>query len=257
MSQRAHGLHHHLRFATAAAHSNLERTLATRGYFDTRDGYIDYLRRFHAFHDEAERFLDAGRAGQFIPDWEERRRAYLARIDLQTLGESAPLPAAPSGLLPRLSGVEQVLGVAYVLEGSTLGGAFLLKQLAPLGISASHGGSYLASYGNERGKMWQKFLATLEEAHSHVQAAAVASAALRAFNAARYFLTEASCVRAAPNVASTSSAAMTSTCAIMPGRAMTPGVEVATSVVAASAAAADLAPPAADQPPARACSMVA
>lgn len=86
-----------------------------------------------------------------------------------------------------------------------------LKQLAPLGITASHGGSYLASYGNERGRMWQKFLATLEEAHRHVQADAVASAALCAFNAARCFLTKASCATAAPNVAPTSSVAISST----------------------------------------------
>src|SRR5688572_13736902 len=36
MSSRAQGLHHYLRLATAAAHSNLERVLATRGYFDSR-----------------------------------------------------------------------------------------------------------------------------------------------------------------------------------------------------------------------------
>jgi heme oxygenase (biliverdin-IX-beta and delta-forming) len=193
MSNRAQGLHHYLKLATAAAHSNLERLLATRGYFDSREGYIDYLRRFLAFHEEAERYLDAGLAGHFIPDWSDRRRAHLARLDLATLGAKDAVPVAlSSGLLPRLSGVEQVLGVAYVLEGSTLGGAFLLRQLAPLGISAAHGGAYLGSYGNERGRMWQLFLTTLEAAHARrVHAESVASAALSAFNAARYYLTEA------------------------------------------------------------------
>jgi heme oxygenase len=192
MSYRVHGLHPYLKLATAAAHSTLERILATRNYFDSRDGYLDYLRRFLAFHEEAERYLDAASADQYIPDWKDRRRAHFARRDLQALGATERLLAGPSGRLPELSGVEQVLGVAYVLEGSTLGGAFLLKQLAPLGIDASHGGSYLASYDKERGRMWQRFLATLEEAHVlRAKAESVAGAALCAFNAARYFLTEA------------------------------------------------------------------
>jgi heme oxygenase (biliverdin-IX-beta and delta-forming) len=186
-------IHPFLKLATAAAHANLERALATRGYFDSREGYIDYLRRFHAFHDEAERWLQTGLAGQVIPDWSERRRADLARLDLVSLGVSPSetdfAPVASSNLLPRVSGPEQVLGVAYVLEGSTLGGAFLLKQLAPLGITASRGGSYLASYGSERGRMWQRFLAMLEGMQGQLHAESVAAAAIAAFSAARHYLT--------------------------------------------------------------------
>lgn len=197
MSYRAQGIHHYLRLATAAAHSNLERVLATRGYFDSRESYVDYLQRFFAFHEEAERYLDAAGAGQFIPDWKERHRAHLARMDLEALGATEGDLPSSSERLPRLSGVEQVLGIAYVLEGSTLGGAFLLKQLAPLGISAEHGGRYLASYGNERGRMWQQFLRTLEEEYGRrAHAEGVASAALCAFNAARYYLTEANTMQA-------------------------------------------------------------
>lgn len=228
MSYRVHGLHLYLRLATAAAHSNLERILATRNYFDSQDGYIDYLRRFLAFHEEAERYLDAASASQYIPDWKDRRRAHLARIDLQTLRGSVGALAPSSGRLPELSRVEQVLGVAYVLEGSTPGGAFLLKQLTPLGISASHGGSYLASYGNERSKMWQRFLATLEEAHMlRVHAESVATAALCLFNAARYFLTEAHGLTEASSL-----------------RESSEGTLGAATLVA-------------NQPPTRACSMVA
>jgi heme oxygenase len=200
-----HGLHTHLKLVTAAAHVGLERVLASRGYFDGRLRYIEYLQRFFAFHAEAEQALDAADASQFIPDWHERRRAHQALADLHSLGASEGNFAQPSGRLPQPIGHEQVLGIAYVLEGSTLGGAFLLRQLASLGISAQHGGSHLASYGNHRGQMWQRFIATLEQAQPRVCVESVTSAALASFAAARYFLTEAEPARARSTAASTAS----------------------------------------------------
>ncbi len=128
---------------------------------------------------------------QVIPDWRERRRTHLARADLRALGASELAPdlirtSARDG--PARTDSE----IAYVLEGSTLGGAYLLKQLAPLGITAAHGGSYLASYADHRGKMWQRFLTTLEDAHGRrANVESVTSAAPAAFAAARFYLTEA------------------------------------------------------------------
>ena len=184
-------LHQHLKLATAAAHSNLECLLAKRGYFDSREQYTGYLQRFLAFQDEAERALDVAMAAQVIPDWKERRRAHLARADLACLNAEEGRFPRSTGRLPQIENCEQVLGVAYVLEGSTLGGAYLLKQLAPLGITASHGGLYLASYGSDRSRMWQRFLFTLEEAHlRRARAESIAAAAIASFAAARHYLAE-------------------------------------------------------------------
>jgi len=206
----SNGLHAHLKLATAAAHVSLERVLASRGYFDGRHRYVEYLQRFLAFHREAEQALDAASAQQFIPDWHERRRAEQARQDLISLGAMSLGAAegnftAPSGHLPQVIGREQVLGIAYVLEGSTLGGAFLLRQLAAVGVTAQRGGSYLASYGNRRGQMWQRFIATLEQAQTQISLDAVTNAALGTFAAARYFLTEADPARVRATAASTAS----------------------------------------------------
>jgi heme oxygenase len=187
-------LHQHLKLATAAAHSSLECVLAKRGYFDGREQYIQYLQRFLAFQEEAERVLSTAPAltAEAVPDWAQRRRAHLARADLETLGAPERQFPRASGRLPLVTSTDQVLGIVYVLEGSTLGGAYLLKQLAPLGIYAAHGGSYLASYGSDRGKMWQRFLFTLEEAHlRQARAEAIAAAAIATFAAVRYYLTEA------------------------------------------------------------------
>jgi heme oxygenase len=184
-------LHQHLKLATAVAHANFECLLAKRGYFDGREQYTGYLQRFLAFQDEAERALDSTMAVPVIADWKDRRRAHLARADLAALDAiETPFPRS-AGRLPRIAGAEQVLGIAYVLESSTLGGAYLLKQLAPFGITATHGGSYLASYGSDRGKMWQRFLFTLEEAHlRRARAESIAAAALATFAAAHHYLTD-------------------------------------------------------------------
>lgn len=185
-------LHQHLKLATAAAHSSLECVLAKRGYFDGREPYIQYLQRFLAFQHEAELVLDTDLTTAAVPDWAQRQRAHLARTDLETLGAPERQFPRASGRLPQVTSSDQVLGIVYVLEGSTLGGAYLLKQLAPLGINAAHGGSYLASYGSDRGKMWQRFLFTLEAAHlRQARAESIAAAAIATFAAARYYLTEA------------------------------------------------------------------
>ena len=183
-------VHQYLKFATAAAHSSLECVLAKRGYFEGREQYIHYLQRFLAFQLEAERVLDTPVTLEAIPDWPQRQRASLARADLAILG--APERRFDGASLPPVLATEQALGIVYVLEGSTLGGAWLLRQLAPLGVTATQGGSYLASYGANRGKMWQRFLFMLEEAHlRRVRADSIAAAALATFAAARYYLTEA------------------------------------------------------------------
>lgn len=190
-------LHQYLKLATAAAHSSLECVLAKRGYFDGREQYIQYLQRFLAFQEEAERALDTALTREAVPDWNERCRAHLARADLETLRAPAPQFPRCSNRLPQVISREQVLGIVYVLEGSTLGGAYLLRQLAPLGICAARGGSYLASYGSDGGKRWQRFLFMLEEAHlRQVRVKSIAAAAIATFAAARCYLTEAESVGA-------------------------------------------------------------
>jgi heme oxygenase len=192
VTSSVNALHQHLKLATAAAHSSLECVLAKRGYFDGREQYIQYLQRFLAFQDDAERALDTPITIEAVPDWHQRRRTHLARADLATLGAQERSFPRSSGRLPHVASREQALGIVYVLEGSTLGGAYLLQQLAPLGITAAHGGSYLASYGSDRGKMWQRFLFTLEEAQlRQVRAESIAAAAIATFATARYYLTEA------------------------------------------------------------------
>jgi heme oxygenase len=170
---RASSLHALLRTGTAAAHAELDRSLSRRGYFASLDGYREFLERFWAFQVDAEQRLVALGVDSVVPDWKDRCRADLALVDLGSLGvRSERSPHGPHSPPARLAGnaqtwtgltrrPEHALGVAYVLEGATLGGAVILARLARLGITAERGGRFLASYGCERWSMWDRFLANL------------------------------------------------------------------------------------------------
>ncbi len=50
------------------------------------------------------------------------------------------------------------LGYAYVIEGSTLGGRVILKQVAPALKLEENGTRFFAGYGAETGSFWKNFL---------------------------------------------------------------------------------------------------
>ena len=61
--------------------------------------------------------------------------------------------------LPNATRAAEVFGVAYVMEGATLGGAYLYKRLAPRlpGLPLQ----WLRGYGQATGVRWQEFLEQL------------------------------------------------------------------------------------------------
>ena len=104
-----------------------------------------------------------------------RRNGKEARIrhDLRLAAEPAPLQARDCGRLPGVSAPDAyALGVAYVIEGSQLGGAMLAKRFhlaAPLGGIASGPApdratayTYLSGYGADTGVLWRRFLVFLD-----------------------------------------------------------------------------------------------
>ncbi|PJJ52938.1 biliverdin-producing heme oxygenase [Hymenobacter chitinivorans] len=107
------------------------------------------------------------------PEWQvgQRLRAHLIPQDLGVT--PAALPQCPA--LPKLDTWPQLLGAMYVLEGSTLGGQVLARQLAKAGIE---GRRYFTSNGEQTGPLWKSFCQLLAEAATEDnQAEIVASAA--------------------------------------------------------------------------------
>lgn len=69
--------------------------------------------------------LNEANAEIHLPDWHERRRTMALRSDLNLMGLAIPEPAQ----VTPFRGEAEVLGAIYVLEGSRLGGAVLIRTV--------------------------------------------------------------------------------------------------------------------------------
>nr|GFD17027.1 hypothetical protein [Tanacetum cinerariifolium] len=114
------------------------------------------------------------RAQHLGPEWEAdtRQRAHLILDDLR-------LPAAQVAVcpaMPPLGSWPQRLGAMYVVEGSTLGGQVIARQLAKANIPLR---SYFSGYGERTGPLWKAFCHLLaQEATPENEADIVQSASL-------------------------------------------------------------------------------
>jgi len=167
-----------LRTGTAAEHADLERSLDLLDPALERARLTGVLGRMHGFWQAAEAGLDAW-AARFPADaeqvsWDRRRRAGLFAADLAVLGVREAT-AGPE--LPAPAGTDEALGRLYVLEGSTLGGAFIDRHLATVPGLAGLRLRAFSPYGAETGAMWHGFR---RAARQHVSAGGDAGAMVAA-----------------------------------------------------------------------------
>lgn len=115
-----------LRAATAAAHRRVDALYAHLN-LSRRDDYVRFLLGHAAAFLPIEAALAAAGADALMPGWSRRRRSKALLDDLTALGLTAPTSRPP----PPFDGAAAVLGGLYVLEGSRLGGAVLVRGVAP------------------------------------------------------------------------------------------------------------------------------
>jgi heme oxygenase len=146
--------------------------------------YAAYLRAMLGLVAPLEAALDRVPGLRAVwPDLEQRHKTHLLRADLQDLpAADGREVAAADALLPALATVGAALGVGYVLEGSTLGGAVLAR-----GVKERLGGvptRYFECYGDALGPRWRSFLGYLEGASLPAEGnAAIVTAAVETFAA--------------------------------------------------------------------------
>ena len=189
-------LREQLKTQTMAAHDKIELNPVLSGLMAphlTRETYVRILKRYLGFFRPLEKqmeSLDALKA--MIPDFNERRRTPALLADLQALGlsesELQDVPDCPS--LPNLelvgsdahdSAVDsetslgadreaekfraaRFLATNYVLEGSTLGGSMMSKQLAKHAFLPQASLNFLSGHREKTGVFWQRFIQVLEQA---------------------------------------------------------------------------------------------
>jgi len=151
-----------LRAQTALLHNQAATILGLPGAIQTLDHYRDWLGRFLGFYVPVERSLAAFREwsvhGFTLPS---PTFSVCLAADLAALGTGTP-HAIPA-LLPRLPTFAHALGALYVLEGSTLGGQVILRDVERrLGRQISRATRFFNGRGPATGPAWQGFRAALD-----------------------------------------------------------------------------------------------
>lgn len=156
-----------LRSATHPAHKALEELPVSRSIVqpDLRlDQYAHYLSLMLEVHRDIERNIFP-LLNEIIPDLATRKKSPLIEADLSYLQQPFPADAeAPiTALIPNPS-VAFAMGILYVIEGSTLGGRVILKNIqATLQLNQWSGASYFNGYGDHTGINWKNFLQLLTQ----------------------------------------------------------------------------------------------
>lgn len=157
-----------LRLHTQAQHQRIEAALDLPASIRNHDDYARLLGAFYGFYVPLEAALLAHEAA--LSDvgvkLSARRKAHILRADFESLraggaviGEPALCPSPPA-----LSTWRHALGSLYVMEGSTLGGQVIARQLRRhLDLQAALPLRFFSGYGAKTGTMWQAFVACLNE----------------------------------------------------------------------------------------------
>lgn len=172
-----------LRAGTAELHIALEKRLPF--FSDTLDtpAFERLMQAYYGFYQPLEQALLVSGA---VPDdfnLLPRLKADTLRADLRALGATADdLPLCED--LPVIDSSAASLGVLYVLEGATLGGQILRREIAArLNLDADNGAAFLDVYGAATGRRWREFIEYLSNRPMAAsERAAVVSAAQITFS---------------------------------------------------------------------------
>jgi heme oxygenase len=161
-----------LRDATLDLHAVAERHVRILDDDATVATYVRFLDRMHGVHAATEAAF-AGHAELAAAGFDAaaRLKSPLLCADLARLGA---VPSDARCAIPAVSGLARGLGAAYVVEGSTLGGAFVRSRLKLADVPTA----FLAGYGAQTGPMWKRFAAICETARTDADEAIAAARAM-------------------------------------------------------------------------------
>lgn len=153
-----------LKELTKNNHQLLEKKLvAQMKNISTKQDYTILLALFYSFFGGLEVAMGKHPDLSFLPDHAQRRKSEALANDLAELG--AKLPAfATTQDMPQIKNNLQTIGALYVMEGSTLGGQYIVKMIEKqLGSNSSLGYSFFNGYGENTEVMWQGFKNAIDE----------------------------------------------------------------------------------------------
>ena len=103
---------------------------------------------------ECELARHAARLARVGYDVAQRAKLFWLDDDLTALSEPEPSATRTTYTLPNSSAA---FGAVYVVEGATLGGQVIARQVIPaLGLSSERGCRFFSGYGAETGERWRE-----------------------------------------------------------------------------------------------------
>ena len=154
-----------LKEATGPRHAALERRLPLLNADLSLSTYLQFVQRLYGFYEPLESTLTELPWWEIIGvDYSLRLKTPRLREDLLALGLTVPSIAALPRCrnLPSLTSEAQLWGCLYVIEGATLGGQIIIKNLnRNIGLTAVSGASFFDGYGAQTGSRWKSFCAAL------------------------------------------------------------------------------------------------
>ena len=154
-----------LRQATSTIHEQVEALPLSRSLLSDEVSFRDYQFYLLCMKEVMEVYdrLILPQIKSFLPDADERRKLPALMSDLQFLNEKAGFsPLIQSFSKPIITSEATAMGMAYVIEGSTLGGRVILKHLQEkLDFDSLLGVSFFTGYGEKTGSKWKIFLDAL------------------------------------------------------------------------------------------------
>jgi len=158
-----------LKRETQPSHASLERRVDIVNRVRTPSEYRTLLETFYGLYQplESEIARSVPQIAPWLPDIGNRWRTPSLKADLRVLGnvrpETLPLASVPSFHSLSDGPLSNIFGCLYVLEGSTLGGQIISRQIGShLDFTPENGCSFFACHGAETGNMWRKFSHAIE-----------------------------------------------------------------------------------------------
>ncbi|KQB40011.1 biliverdin-producing heme oxygenase [Flavobacterium aquidurense] len=148
-----------LKTRTATSHKKLESLTVSASILAPNmqiDDYCHYLSLMYEVYYSTQEVVFPV-LNDLIPDLKEREKTQLIQDDLSFLNYTKNKSA--SVFKNENISIPFALGMLYVVEGSTLGGRYILKNVETIpGLDQQKGVSYFTGYGNKTGSYWKNFL---------------------------------------------------------------------------------------------------
>jgi heme oxygenase len=177
-----------LRTKTNSLHKLVEQTAVSKAIISpdlTRNQYEVYLQKAFCLHADAENKVFPV-LSPYIDDIAERKKTDKITLDLKELG--FPIKHQSITFIDEnfISTISFCFGIMYVVEGSTLGGMHILKNIkASIGKNADVPVHFFNAYGQHTGSKWKLFLEKLnayKRTIDSTEAAKIIDGAIYGFN---------------------------------------------------------------------------